>query len=139
MIPFGLLFRPLDLRIGHYGRKLINVAFGELPLPAFRALLMTEHLVIGWLTTWPLLLAMVWLAGRVPNWTMGLAYGLVYYLVINSLLLPMSFGDPTPWELGTATVLPSLLVHLVFGLSIAFTARGFARQAAQPIASNQPS
>ena len=56
MIPFGLLFRALDLRIGHYGRKLINVAFGELPLPAFRALLMTEHLVIGWLTTWPLLL-----------------------------------------------------------------------------------
>lgn len=128
MIPFGLMFRALDMRVGHYGRRLIEVGIGDVPLPVFRALLMTEHLLIGWLTTWPLLLAMVWLAGRVPNWIMGLAYGAGYYVAINSLLLPMAFGDPTPWELGVATIVPSLVVHLVFGASIAFTARGFAQR-----------
>ena len=59
MVPFGPLFAALDMRVGHYGKKLVALAFGELPLPAFRAVLMAEHLVIGWLTTWPLLLAMV--------------------------------------------------------------------------------
>lgn len=134
MVPFGPLFAALDMRVGHYGKKLVALAFGELPLPAFRAVLMAEHLVIGWLTTWPLLLAMVWLAGRLPNWVMGLAYGLGYYIVINSLLLPLSFGDPTPWQLGPATILPSLIVHLVFGLSIAITARGLARRHAHNFA-----
>lgn len=133
MVPFGPLFAALDMRVGHYGKKLVTLTFGELPLPAFRAVLMAEHLVIGWLTTWPLLLAMVWLAGRMPNWVMGLAYGLGYYIVINSLVLPLAFGDPTPWQLGPATILPSLIVHLVFGLSIAITARGFAAKHAKAL------
>ncbi len=125
MIPFGLLFRALDLRIGHYGRRLVEVAFGELPIAAFRALVLIEHFVIGWLTTWPLLLMLVWLDRRLPSWVTGLIFGAAYYAAINSLLLPLVFGDPTPWRLGFSTIYPSLIVHLVFGLSIVWTSRRF--------------
>lgn len=125
MIPFGLLFRAMDVRIGHYGKKLVEVMFGELPLALFRALVLAEHLVIGWLTTWPLLLMLVWLGTRVPAWITGLFYGAAYYVAINSLLLPLAFGDPTPWQLGFSTIYPSLIVHLVFGLSIVWTSRRF--------------
>ena len=125
MMPFGLLFRLLDLRIGHYGKKLVEVTFGDLPLAWFRALVLAEHFVIGWVTTAPLLLALVWIGPRLPAWIGGALYGAGYYVAINSLLLPLSFGDPTPWQLGPGTILPSLVVHLAFGLSIAWTSRRF--------------
>ena len=28
-------------------------------------------------------------------------------------------GDPTPWQLGVAVVAPSLVVHLVYGITVA--------------------
>ncbi len=123
MMPFGLLFRALDLRIGHYGARLVEVTFGELPIAGFRALVLAEHFVVGWLTTWPLLLMLIWIGRRIPAWVTGLIYGAAYYVVINSLLLPLAFGDSTPWQLGFSTIYPSLIVHLVFGLSIAWTSR----------------
>lgn len=46
-------------------------------------------------------------------------YGALYYVAVNSLALPLYFGDPLPWILGWAVVLPSLLVHVVFGVSVA--------------------
>jgi hypothetical protein len=125
MMPFGLLFRALNLRIGHYGARLVEVTFGELPIAGFRALVLAEHFVIGWLTTWPLLLMLVWIGRRIPAWVTGLIYGAAYYVVINSLLLPLAFGDSTPWQLGFSTVYPSLIVHLVFGLSIAWASGRF--------------
>ncbi len=131
MIPFGLLFRALDLRIGHYGKRLVEVSLGELPVTALRILVLAEHFVIGWLTTWPLLLMLIWVGTRVPAWTTGLAYGAAYYVAINSLLLPLAFGDPTPWQLGISTIYPSLIVHLVFGVSIAWTSKRFVAQSGQ--------
>jgi hypothetical protein len=40
---------------------------------------------IGWLTTWPLLLMLIWDGTHAPAWTTGLAYGTAYYVAINSL------------------------------------------------------
>lgn len=127
MMPFGFLFRVLDLRIGHYGKKLVEVAFGELPLPLFRTLVIAEHFLIGWLSTAPLLIALLFTPARSSKsllW-LGLAYGAGYYVVLNSWLLPVAFGDPSPWALGFNHIYPSLIVHLVFGVSIAFTAQRF--------------
>ena len=125
MMPFGLAFRALDLRIGHYGQKLVELLFGQLSPVLFRTVALVEHFVIGWLSAAPLLVTLVALGGRVPAWVTGILYGAAYYVALNSLLLPWAFGDPTPWQLGRATILPSLLIHLVFGLSIALTSRRF--------------
>lgn len=128
MMPFGLLFRWLELRVGHYGRELLLILTGPLPLPVFSGLLLIQHFVIGWLSTWPLLLAMRVVGGANQGvmLLLGLAYGAGYYALLNSWLLPRAFGDPLPWALGTATVLPSLIVHLVFGASIGWTGFSYA-------------
>ncbi len=55
----------------------------------------------------------------------GAAYGAAFYVVVNSLALPIYFGDPLPWQLGAATVLPSLFGHMVYGTSIGLTSKRF--------------
>ena len=123
MIPFGLLFKALGLRVGHYGPKLGEFIFGSQPEPWIQALLLVQHLVIGWLSALPLLLVWRWTSPRSPSLADGLLYGALYYLSINALALPTIFGDAFPWQLGWSYVYPSLVVHLVFGLSLAVTAR----------------
>lgn len=125
MMPFGLFFRWLGLRVGHYGPKVGEALFGLQPEPWMQALLVIQHFVIGWLSALPLLL--FWLGRSSPaiRLTDGLVYGLSYYLVVNALALPWMFGDAFPWQLGWSYVYPSLVVHLVFGLSLALTARMF--------------
>jgi hypothetical protein len=39
--------------------------------------------------------------------------------------LPVYFGDPLPWQLGAATVLPSLIGHIIYGASIGLTSKRF--------------
>ena len=55
----------------------------------------------------------------------GASYGAAYYGVVNSLALPLYFGDLTPWQLGWATIYPSLIGHMVYGASIGFTSQRF--------------
>jgi len=125
MVPVGLAFRALDLRIGHYGQKLVALTFGSLPPVPFRVVSMVEHFAIGWLSAAPLLVLLVAMKRRLPAWVVGALYGAAYYVALNSLLLPWAFGDPTPWTLGPLTILPSLVIHLVFGISVALTSRHF--------------
>lgn len=121
MMPFGILFKFLDLRVGYYGPKLGALLFGE----PNRFVLFLQHLVIGWVSALPLLLILVRLRGRVAPMTVGAAYGLAYYVVVNSFALPLFFGDSTPWQLGFSYIYPSVFIHLVFGISIGFTSRRF--------------
>ena len=125
MMPFGLLFRALDLRIGHYGRRLIEVLFGELPLPIFRMAVLMEHFLIGWVSAIPLVCLVAVLRSAASAWAASLLYGAAYYAVLNAWLLPIVFNDPLPWTLGWSTVYPSLAVHLVFGLTLAVSVRRF--------------
>jgi len=121
MMPFGFLFRLLELRVGYYGPKLGALLFGE----PTRFVLFLQHLVIGWVSALPLLLILVRLHGTAAPMAIGAAYGLAYYVVVNSLALPLFFGDPTPWQLGFSFIYPSVLIHLVFGVCIGVTSRGF--------------
>jgi hypothetical protein len=131
MIPFGLAFSLLGWRVNEYGRAVLKALFGDLaPLPRF-ALLMIEHFLISWGACLPLLLALAALRGKMPALVTGAVYGAGFYVVMNSLALPWWFGDPTPWQIGWTAVLPSLVVHLVYGASIAVTARGFVARASQ--------
>lgn len=125
MMPLGFLFKFLELRVGYYGPKLAALLFGD----PTRFLLFVQHLVLGWVSALPLLYILAYLPGRHPPVAIGTAYGIGYYVVVNSLALPLLFADPTPWQLGLEFVYPSLLVHAVFGASIGFTAKGFVSRA----------
>ena len=124
MIPVGLLFSGLGLRINVYGQKLVQLFFGQFPKVVRFALFVLEHFVVSWLAAIPLLLLLVRYR-RLPSLIVGLLYGLGFYVLVNSLLLPLAFGDPSPWKLGIAAVAPSLLVHLVYGGAGALSARRF--------------
>lgn len=121
MMPFGLLFKLLDLRVGHYGPKVAELIFGQSSL----IVLLAQHLVIGWLSALPLLLILVRIRGLAAPAVIGAVYGLAYYVAVNSLALPLLFGDPTPWQSGLDVIYPSLLIHVVFGGCIGLTARRF--------------
>lgn len=121
IVPLAPLFGWMGLRIGHYGPKFAAL-FVDHPQ---RWMLVAQHMVIGWISAIPLL----WMlaatrAGRRPL-TSGAVYGTVYYIAVNALALPFYFGDPTPWELGWSTVLPSLIGHVMYGASVALTSRRF--------------
>lgn len=120
-MPLGLLFRALGLRIGHYGPKFAAL-FVDNPQTWH---LLLQHFVIGWLATLPLVIFTR--IGRTWWLLAGAVYGAAFYVVVNSLALPLFFGDLTPWQLGLPTIYPSLIGHVVFGLSIAVTARLFLR------------
>ena len=116
MMPVGLLFRALDMRIGHYGPKFASL-YLDAPGPAA---LFLQHLVLGWASALPLCLLPL---DRVSVWSalaIGALYGAAYYVAVNALALPLYFGDPLPWGLGAGVVIPSLIVHIVFGVAVAY-------------------
>lgn len=125
MIPFGLMFFALGLRVNEYGMKVIQTFFGDLPPGARFGLFVVEHFLISWTVAVPLLLALFAFRPRIPAWLVGATYGAGFYLLVNSLALPWLFGDPTPWELGFEVIYPSLIVHVVYGVSVAWTSRRF--------------
>lgn len=117
MMPFGMLFRALDLRIGHYGKVLLEQLTGPMSGPRFQIMLVIEHFIIGWISVVPLV--WLWRHGApaiATRLALGALYGAAYYLVFNAGLLPLAFGDRFPFQLGWSYVYPSLTVHLVFGV-----------------------
>jgi hypothetical protein len=123
MVPFAATFRFFGLRVNEYGRKSLELLVGQVPPPVHLALTLVMHLVISWLAAVPLLLLLRRIADRRTRLLTGLAYGAVFYVAVNSLALPFAFGDRTPWELGFATIYPSLVIHLVFGVGVAMMPR----------------
>ena len=121
MMPFGLMFQYIGLRIGHYGPQLAKLLFDHPTLP----LQFAQHLVIGWLSTLLLLLILLRFHRHFSAIAIGAMYGIAYYVLINSLALPLYFGDLMPWQLGFSFIYPSLTIHIIFGASIGFTARKY--------------
>lgn len=122
IVPLAPLFKAAGLRIGHYGPKFAGLYLDD-PQPWQ---LFVQHLVIGWLSALPLLVVLMSTSlGRWPL-RVGAVYGALYYVAINSLALPLYFGDALPWQMGAATVLPSLVGHVVFGAVVGWVARSAA-------------
>jgi len=67
IMPVGYVFRSLGLRIGHYGPKVAETLFGNTSQP----LLMTQHLIIGWLSAAPLLLSLIVIGKRASPVLLG--------------------------------------------------------------------
>lgn len=122
MIPFAAVFRARGLRINEYGRKTLELVVGDLPPRLHDVLTLLQHLVISWILAVPLLLLLRPVRDRPLAVLAGTAYGAGLYVVLNAWALPLAFGDPAPWRLGFATVYPSLVVHLVYGSSLAWLA-----------------
>lgn len=118
IVPLGWLFRTLDLRVGHYGPKFAAL-YIDSPLPWQ---LFVQHMVVGWFSAVPLLLALALTRAMWQPLLAGASYGAGFYVVINSLALPLYFGDSTPWQLGWPTVWPSLIGHIAYGACVGYTA-----------------
>ena len=126
MIPFALLFSAMGLRINEYGKKVIQVLFADFSPGIRLALFVIENFILSWIIAIPLLLLLKYFHHRISYLLLGILYGAVFYLLINSLVLPALFNDASPWKLGfIKTILPSLVVHIVYGLSVALTSRRF--------------
>jgi hypothetical protein len=123
MIPFAAMFRFRGLRVNEYGRKTLALLVGDVPPRLHDLLTLIQHIIISWFAAVPLLLVLAGISNRRIGVVVGVLYGAVFYVIVNSLALPFLFGDPTPWTLGFATIYPSLVVHLVFGIAVALTAR----------------
>lgn len=124
MMPAGFLFRALEMRVGHYGPKFAELYLSS-PGPAA---LFIQHIVLGWVSAVPLTLLPLHRMPHGSAWIVGAGYGALYYVVVNSLALPIYFGDPLPWSLGWSVVMPSLVVHVVFGVGVALVIRGLRRK-----------
>lgn len=120
MMPFGLAFRAVGLRIGHYGPKFAELYLTS-PGPWAN---FAQHIFLGWVSVIPLSLLNLHRISPSATSLIGVAYGTLYYVIVNSLALPLYFGDPLPWKLGFGVVLPSLCIHVVFGMTAALTMRG---------------
>jgi hypothetical protein len=117
MMPAGFVFRALQMRVGHYGPKFAELYLSS-PGPAA---LFVQHIVLGWISAWPLALVPLHRMSGPAAALVGAAYGALYYVAVNALALPIYFGDPLPWNLGWPVVVPSLVVHVVFGMAVAGT------------------
>ncbi|MDR7150834.1 hypothetical protein J2W49_002797 [Hydrogenophaga palleronii] len=87
-------------------------------------------MVLGWLSAVPLVLLTLRRMRGFAVSLAGSAYGVLYYAAINALAVPIYFGDELPWRLGWSVVVPSLVVHLVFGVAVAHTVRFLRRKTA---------
>lgn len=120
MMPFGFAFRDAGLRVGHYGPKFAELYVNE----ASQFVLMMQHFVLGWISALPLVIFLIRLdVSRPQAIRYGVVYGIVYYVLVNSLGLPIFFGDDLPWSLGVWTVIPSLVTHIVFGFAVGLFVR----------------
>lgn len=117
MMPAGFIFRALQMRVGHYGPKFAELYLSS-PGPAA---LFVQHIVLGWLSAVPLVLIPLHRMPSLAVSLVGAAYGALYYGAVNALALPIYFGDALPWSLGWPVVVPSLIVHVVFGMAVAHT------------------
>ncbi len=123
MIPFAAAFQRMGLRVNEYGRKTLELLVGDVSPPVHYLLTFIQHLSISWVVAVPLLLLLGGLSRRRDKLLVGLSYGAAFYVAVNSLALPFAFGDPTPWRLGFSVVVPSLFIHLVYGLTVALLER----------------
>lgn len=123
MIPFAAVFQRLGFRVNEYGRKTLELFAGSTSPSVHYLLTFAQHLVISWIVAVPLLLWLVRVPRKRDRILVGLAYGAAFYVAVNSLALPFAFGDLTPWSLGFTVVYPSLIIHLVYGFTVALLSR----------------
>jgi hypothetical protein len=101
MIPFAAFFRSRGLRVNEYGRKMLGLFVGDVSPATHQVLTFLQHLAISWIAAVPLLLVLARIPGKRDRLLVGLAYGAVFYVVVNSLALPWRSGIRLPGSSGS--------------------------------------
>lgn len=116
MVPVGLALSAAGFEVNRYGELLAEQLTGS----RRPAVLLALHLGIGVVSVVPLAIAAAVLRPRPVIMLLGGGvYGATYWLGVNALALPLVYSRPFPWIEGIASVWPSLLVHVVYGLAAA--------------------
>lgn len=116
MIPPGLAAGLLGFGVNKFGELIAQRLTGG----TARAVLLAEHLLIGVLAAIPLAALMTIMPpGRLKSASLGLAYGIAFWFVANTMALPVIFNQPSPWTIGPSALLPSLIVHMTYGVGTA--------------------
>jgi hypothetical protein len=114
-------------------RLLQNIASGLLGKPAFAGGVNT--VLLGVLLQYVMMFMMVGTyylaASRIMGlhkhpWRYGLLYGVVLYIVMNEIVLPLSAAPKTPFVM--SWILSSIVMHLIIGVVTAHGARGAMRR-----------
>lgn len=127
MVPVGLVLNATGFQVNKYGELLLEKVLGQFLYSAMAI----EHFAISIAMAVPLVALLTLRRQRHPI-LLGLGYGAAIWFVVNSLALPIAFGQSTPWQLGVNALWPSLLVHVVYGLVVAAVATRDIRRYAQP-------
>ncbi len=122
MIPFTAMFRGGGWRVNEYARKTLELVAGDIASPTREILMLVQHQLIAVVASIPLLLVLTGVPDRRVRVVLGALYGVGVYVVVNATALPAVFGDPAPWEFGITNVIPSLVVHVVYGLVLGWLA-----------------
>lgn len=114
VVPLGMALTVAGFPVGVYGELVLRWLLGF----SFPSALFIEHMLIsvGLAVTFVAVATMTrrrWSHRAALGW--GALYGAAVWVAVNSLALPLAFGQPTPWQLGLNSIWPSLLVHVVFG------------------------
>lgn len=117
MMPVGAVLRATGHAVNVYGELLTRSLLGSTPFIALFAL----HAVVSVTLAVPFVAVTRCRGGAGP--ALGAAYGVASWALLNATLLPLWYGRPTGWELGLVAVWPSLLVHLIYGVTLGFFAR----------------
>jgi uncharacterized membrane protein YagU involved in acid resistance len=114
MVPVGMALLAAGLEVNKYGQLLIERVLGQFLYSAMAI----EHFAVSIALAVPFVALQLRRPSR-HTVLLGAGYGALAWLLVNSLALPVVFGQPTPWQLGVSAIWPSLLVHVVYGLVLA--------------------
>jgi len=112
MMPFGAVLRALGHQVNVYGELMVRAFLGSAPMPAQ----LVFHVVVSITLAIPFVAFARWRGGM--SLVAGAIYGVLSWAALNATLLPLWFERPTGWALGLEMIWPSLLVHLVYGVSL---------------------
>lgn len=112
MMPFGAVLRALGHQVNVYGELMVRSVLGSTPMLAQ----LVFHVAVSITLAIPFVLFARWRGGA--SVVAGGIYGVLSWAVLNATLLPLWFDRTTGWALGFEVIWPSLLVHLVYGVSL---------------------
>lgn len=129
MVPVGMVLLSAGYEVNKYGELVIRQLLGQFLYSAMAI----EHFAISVGMAVPFVAVLARRPMRHPV-LLGAGYGAFAWLAVNSLALPLAFGQPTPWQLGIDAIWPSLLVHVVYGLVLGAVVARDTRKYAAPLA-----
>lgn len=117
MVPAGLLVRASGGDVNVYGELTARLLFGS----ASPLALLVVHVAVSVTLAAPL--AALAVHARVASWTLGFAWAVAAWILLNLWILPAAFDRSPAWTGGVLAIWPGFAVHAVYGLVVGGTLR----------------